>query len=141
MVWLLRLGLGAIPRGPGESAAMAWEEVLITPGMDARRRNYVQHKVAEAMIESAVRIAHRIDPLLVNGGQTFDAAFTALARAHQGGDKHDARHGPAQIALDHVGVAIAASRAATAAGIATLRELAGGAIARQFSQERTIDGF
>ena len=139
MIWLLRIGMGALPRGPGERAAMAWDEILMTRELSPREAEYAMRNVGDVMIEGAQRSARIVDPLLMDAGARFDASFTALVRVFRDAVKTEIRVGPAELECDNAGVAIAGARAGVIAGIARLRQLAGDAMTRQFSQERRVD--
>ena len=139
MVWLLRLGLGAVPRRGGETAAMAWEEVVMTRELNAREMDYAMRATADVMVEAALKMARQIDPVIVKFGDRYDASFTGLARVFQNGVKTEVRAGPGDFECDNQGVAIAAGRAGVIAGIARLRQLAGHAMTRQFSQTRRVE--
>jgi hypothetical protein len=60
-------------------------------------------------------------------------------RVFRGGQPIELRVGPGELECDNAGVAIAGARAGVIAGIARLRQLAGDAMTRQFSQERRIE--
>ena len=139
MIWLLRIGLGALPRGPGETAVIAWDEIVMTRELAPRELDYAMRNLGDVMIEAALRVSRAADPLLCDAGERFDASFTALVRVFQDGRKTELRVGPGELECDSAGVAIAGARAAVVAGIARLRQLAGDAMTRQFSQERRVD--
>jgi hypothetical protein len=139
MVWLLRIGMGALPRGHGERAVMAWDEIVITRELAARELDHAMRHIGDTMIEGSLRIARTIDPLLCDCGGRFDASYSALVRVFRGGQPIELRVGPGELECDNAGVAIAGARAGVVAGIARLRQLAGDAMTRQFSQERRIE--
>ena len=127
MKWRLIVGLGAEAilrpdqQNYAERRSMAWFEVYETAPVELHYAIDAAKRAADAMLEYAVRMAKRTDPILVAASGRFRAAFTARVIV-EGDIPINLVAGPEEFDLDSAGVAIAVGRSAVFAGARALRE-------------------